>query len=264
MNYAGFWIRFSAFIIDILALLPVSLIYALFAEENYGFAYLLSLVVGWLYSALFESGGWQATPGKRVLGIKVTDLYGSRISFGRASGRHFAKYITGFTLGIGYLMILWTERKQALHDKIAGTLVILGRRGSVPLQNDNLRDDNKTKVIFTGPSQSSSASRWILAGFDSSGHVVRIGFDFDDPRLYGAGLVIGRDSISSDIHIKDSSISRRHARLFKRNDDVWLEDLESTNGILINGVSLPQGESAPLMLKGTLTLGGIIFTIGKD
>lgn len=264
MNYAGFWIRFSAFIIDFLVLLPLSAIYAIFAEENYPFAYLLSLAISWLYAASFESGKWQATPGKRVLGIRVADIHGSKISFARASGRHFARYLTGLTLGLGYLMILWTIRKQALHDKIAGTIVILGQADGLNFKNENLSYSNQTEVIFTGSGPASSVSRWILAGFDSGGHVVRIGFDYDDPRLYGAGILIGRDSNHSDLHIQDGSISRRHARLFKKNNDIWLEDLESTNGILINGVPLKKGESAPLMLKGTLTLGGIIFTIGRD
>jgi uncharacterized RDD family membrane protein YckC len=59
-----------------------------------------------------------------ALGLKVIDLYGNRISFARATGRHFAKYISGVILGIGYIMAGFTERKQALHDMIAGTLVI--------------------------------------------------------------------------------------------------------------------------------------------
>ena len=70
-----------------------------------------------------ESSSRQATVGKMALGLKVTDLEGRRISFARASGRHFAKYISGMILLIGYIMAGFTERKQALHDMIAGTLV---------------------------------------------------------------------------------------------------------------------------------------------
>ena len=84
--------------------------------------------VGWLYFALMESSAKQATLGKLVLGVRVTDLSGNRIGFGRASGRFFGKILSGLILGIGYLMAAFTERKQGLHDLIAGTLVL--RRGS--------------------------------------------------------------------------------------------------------------------------------------
>ena len=78
----------------------------------------------WIYEASMESSARQATVGKMALALKVTDLEGRRISFARASGRHFAKYISGMILLIGYIMAGFTERKQALHDMIAGTLVV--------------------------------------------------------------------------------------------------------------------------------------------
>jgi uncharacterized RDD family membrane protein YckC len=70
-----------------------------------------------------ESSSYQATLGKMVCGMKVTDLSGNRISFERATGRHFAKYLSGLILCIGYIMVGFTERKQGLHDLLAGTLV---------------------------------------------------------------------------------------------------------------------------------------------
>jgi uncharacterized RDD family membrane protein YckC len=85
----------------------------------------LSVLVQWLYYTYLESGENQATWGKQALGIYVTDLQGNRISFGRASGRFFAKIVTGLIpLGIGYIMAGFTERKQALHDMIASCLVL--------------------------------------------------------------------------------------------------------------------------------------------
>lgn len=71
-----------------------------------------------------ESSAWQATLGKKILGLKVTDLAGNRISFARASGRFFGKILSGMILGIGFLMAGFTERKQALHDILAGCLVL--------------------------------------------------------------------------------------------------------------------------------------------
>jgi uncharacterized RDD family membrane protein YckC len=77
----------------------------------------------WLYFALQESSERHATIGKRALNIYVTDLQGRRISFGQATGRHFSKIISYLILCIGYMMAGFTEKKQGLHDMIAGTLV---------------------------------------------------------------------------------------------------------------------------------------------
>lgn len=83
----------------------------------------LNIVGVWLYFALQESSERQATIGKRALNIYVTDMYGRRISFGQATGRYFSKIISSLILGIGYIMAGFTEKKQGLHDMIAGTLV---------------------------------------------------------------------------------------------------------------------------------------------
>jgi uncharacterized RDD family membrane protein YckC len=96
-----------------------------------GFVFLAvtaSLLVTWLYHALMESSEWQATVGKRMFGLVVTDMAGRRVSFGRASGRHFGKIITNMVPAfIGYIMAAFTEKRQALHDMIAGCLIL--RRG---------------------------------------------------------------------------------------------------------------------------------------
>lgn len=84
----------------------------------------IAIGVQWLYEALLTSSTWQATVGKRAFNLKVTDEGGNRISFERATGRFFAKFISNFTVGIGYIMAAFTARKQALHDMIAGTLVM--------------------------------------------------------------------------------------------------------------------------------------------
>ncbi|MCP4594074.1 MAG: RDD family protein [bacterium] len=77
-----------------------------------------------LYSVWLESSSWQATPGKRIMGLKVVDLHGQRIGFGAASWRNLAKGLSMLTFGVGYLMPLWSSRRQALHDKVTGCLVI--------------------------------------------------------------------------------------------------------------------------------------------
>jgi len=152
VEYAGFWVRFLAFLIDnavmgigfVLILIPLIFLTGLggFIGEIhpnedmkdvgifmlFGLLFLaatVSLLLTWLYHALMESSEWQATLGKKVLGLVVTDMAGRRVSFGRATGRHFAKIITNMVPAfIGYIMAGFTERKQALHDMIAGCLVL--------------------------------------------------------------------------------------------------------------------------------------------
>ncbi len=89
-----------------------------------GFVMIISLLFTWAYFAMMESSAWQGTVGKKVMGIQVTDLNGSRISLGRATIRLAVKaFLSGWFL-IGYIMAFFTQRKQGLHDLIAGTLVL--------------------------------------------------------------------------------------------------------------------------------------------
>jgi uncharacterized RDD family membrane protein YckC len=135
-GYGGFWRRFTAAAAD--AVLINVLVDAVldgvraWAEPPRGVFGLrtgVKLVVAWLYVAGMECSPLQASIGKLALGLRVTDLQGGRVSFGRATLRHWSKLLSGpFTLGLGYLMIAFSRRKQALHDRIAGCLVV--RRGA--------------------------------------------------------------------------------------------------------------------------------------
>jgi len=84
----------------------------------------LGIIISFFYYVILETSPKQGTFGKQIVGIKVTDLEGNRITAGRAIGRWFAKFLTGCTLGIGLLMPLFTEKKQTLHDMIAGCLAL--------------------------------------------------------------------------------------------------------------------------------------------
>lgn len=121
-TYAGFWERFGAAFLDGLLLGILQFIMRFFIEENLNSV--LNIVLGWLYYATMESGPSQATLGKKALGIKVTNLAGGPITFGQATGRYFGKILSALILLIGYLMMLWDDKKQTLHDKMAGTLVV--------------------------------------------------------------------------------------------------------------------------------------------
>jgi uncharacterized RDD family membrane protein YckC len=155
MQYGGFWVRFVAYLVDGLILgIPYGIIVAVMIAMFGGIAAiqrpssppadpaammammapifsalilagLFSLIVGWLYFALMESSARQATLGKSLMSLRVTNGEGRRLSFGHATGRYFAKIISGMIpLAIGYIMAGFTAKKQALHDFIAGTLVL--------------------------------------------------------------------------------------------------------------------------------------------
>ena len=134
-GYAGFWKRFAAAIIDVFILMVagfmiggfVGLIFGLLTGTSEGTGTLGSIVgiiLNWLYFAIMESSSKQGTLGKMALGIKVTDLSGDAISFGRATGRYFGKIISTIIILVGYLMVAFTAKKQALHDMMAGCLVV--------------------------------------------------------------------------------------------------------------------------------------------
>jgi uncharacterized RDD family membrane protein YckC len=127
-KYGGFWLRLVASILDgIIVNLAISVIGAALASSADGGATvvgLLTLFGNWLYFALMEAGPWQATIGKRVLGLMVVDDHGRPISFGRATRRYWGKLVSTVILGIGFILAAFTSRKQALHDMMAGTLVV--------------------------------------------------------------------------------------------------------------------------------------------
>ena len=123
--YATFWKRFAAHNIDLLIVnVPMYYFDRVVLHDNLYFAFYWGIVVSWLYRALQESGHDMATIGQRALQIKVTDLHCKQITFARATGRHFGKWISSIILFIGYFEMLWDDKSQTLHDKMAGTLVI--------------------------------------------------------------------------------------------------------------------------------------------
>ena len=155
IDYGGFWLRFLAYLIDgavitlgsFVVAIPLvfltgigPLLSQIHPEEDLndaGFWWIMaviflvatvSLAVTWLYHALMESSEWQATLGKKVLDLVVTDMAGRRVSFWRATGRHFAKIVSNMIYPFGHVMAGFTQQKQALHDMIAGCLIL--RRGS--------------------------------------------------------------------------------------------------------------------------------------
>jgi uncharacterized RDD family membrane protein YckC len=159
IHYGGFWIRFVASLVDGLVVsIPTCILFLVIIGITGGataahfhaifngdpdaasqkiveilpaligiivWFILLSFAIQWLYYAMMESSEWQATVGKKILHLQVTDMFGNRLTFGRATGRYFGKVVNQFIpLAIGFIIAGFTEKKQALHDFIAGTVVV--------------------------------------------------------------------------------------------------------------------------------------------
>ena len=152
-DFAGFWLRFVAFIIDsiILSVVYLILLQPLFAfllpvkydgwsefepvgdatfhtmwptGSYLGYAELALFVTVILYHSLMESSKYQGSLGKLALELKVTDADGERLNFGKALLRNMAKVASSLTMLIGYIMAGLTSKKQALHDILANTLIV--------------------------------------------------------------------------------------------------------------------------------------------
>lgn len=143
VRYATFWERFGAFIIDSVIVTVIGIVVgAVFGGFMGGYmgargaspeeisnaavlpGYIIGMFINFIYYTAMESSARQATFGKSAVGLIVTDLNGNRISFGQATGRYLGKIISGLMLGIGYIIIGFTDRKQGLHDIMAQTLVV--------------------------------------------------------------------------------------------------------------------------------------------
>ena len=142
-KYAGFWIRAAATVIDGFVIFGISVAGAAAfgaaglltdaAPEAAAAGYYIAwILASWLYYAVCESSSKQATLGKRAVGIVVTDTSGRALTFGRASGRAFAKWLNAFTLGIGWIVVAFSRKKRGLHDFVAGTFVVQHSRKAGP------------------------------------------------------------------------------------------------------------------------------------
>ena len=137
LQYARFSSRALAAIIDLfilnftLAIIQMPLVGLVMSRLNTAtilLATLAPIIIGGaltlFYSVWLESSSWQATLGKKLLGLRVTDLQGSRITFWKSTSRNFGKTFSSLILGVGYLMPLWSPKRQTLHDRMARCLVI--------------------------------------------------------------------------------------------------------------------------------------------
>lgn len=145
VKYASFWLRFLAFVIDMLIVLVIQLVLLIpfigiiGYEMSYtglgdisegtiltlGFGlYLTFMLISWLYFALFHASSTHATIGKMIVGIKICHAHSRDLSFSRTSLRYVSKYMSFAILLIGFVIAAFTPKRQALHDFIANTIVI--------------------------------------------------------------------------------------------------------------------------------------------
>lgn len=118
MVYSGFWRRFVAMLLDcLIVLIPTALFGTLIPYAG-------GLIFGLIYKPVFEASALKATPGKAMLGMIVVSETGERLTIKQSYIRYFVSILSGFVLCIGYLMNLFTAKRQTLHDMIAECVVI--------------------------------------------------------------------------------------------------------------------------------------------
>ncbi len=132
-NYAGFWIRFLAYFIDLILVSIANLMVSAavvgidtMSDPTKGSTLqtAISIILPLLYFSLMQSSNKQATLGKMAVGVKVVNENGGVISFPQAIGRYLSKILSTIILFIGFIMVGFDSRKQALHDKIAKTFTV--------------------------------------------------------------------------------------------------------------------------------------------
>jgi uncharacterized RDD family membrane protein YckC len=142
-GYGGFMARLGAVIIDAIVMQAITLVIVAMLvtlanhsekgrpktqDDVIGLWMTLMIFVGffvrWLYPAMMIRRSMQATLGKMVFGLKVTDVRGNQIGFWRATGREFSKFFSALPFCLGYFMVEWNSESRALHDYIAGTIVV--------------------------------------------------------------------------------------------------------------------------------------------
>ncbi len=118
MIYAGFFRRFVALIIDSLIIFIPSWI------AGVAIPFVGAVAINFLYSVILESSSAKSTPGKFLMGIIVLDENGQQLSFSKSCIRYFMKFVSGMIMMIGYLIQFFTVKRQALHDIVAGAVVV--------------------------------------------------------------------------------------------------------------------------------------------
>lgn len=118
---ADFPLRFGAMLIDIIILMIPCILLIYYAKI---IGVILSFILGWAYYALLESSSLQGTIGKFALKLEVTDLEGAPLSLPQATKRYLAHILSILTLGAGFVILAFNDKKQAVHDLLTDCMVL--------------------------------------------------------------------------------------------------------------------------------------------
>lgn len=299
MNYAGFWKRALANFIDYTLLIPATvwlnyqsflLVFERGLEFSFNIYYYLNIGLLWLYFAIFHTGKWQATPGKRLIGIYLTGSDGGKPTAAAVNLRFFyqifplfltiliLEYVSalqdradsdlliiliGIAFGlfllhfVQYILAGVTAQKQTLYDLFAKTLVLNGRPDSVSESSF----EGMGRVGVSSSETSGGAKQLVLAGFDSDGNVVRLAADLARIQCANTIIRLGRDSVMCDFAINDATVSRAHALLRIDYDNILVEDLGSSNGTRVNAALLKPNNPITLRSGDTLEFGTVKLSV---
>lgn len=160
--YAGFVRRAGAAFLDaFLVSLPGAVAHSLgYSIADVWLSFAAEMGLWLIYFGAFTASAWQATPGKRWFGIKVTDLSGRRIGIGRSLARVLASVLSWVALFAGYLLALLTPRRQALHDLMAGTVVV-----NADLQPGSLPPDRQVMPLTRHAMASAAAWMFLFLAY---------------------------------------------------------------------------------------------------
>ncbi len=183
MNYGSIGKRLVALLIDSFLTYVIGVALIIWTGAWYfGFS---SVLISAAYFILFEGGKWKATPGKKLMGLVVTDENGFGIDYGQAALRFLGRLLNTVTLGIGYLIALFDDKNRTLHDHLAKTLVLEGESSSAG-------------------SVSAGASGHSVVGV--TGELAGMRFP-----ITGNGIMIGRDEVTCQVVLRRSAgVSRLH------------------------------------------------------
>lgn len=287
-RYAGFWRRFWARLLDMILLAggEYVIFYVLWVGTSYdldGFGYFLFLsLLYWIFFASFHASPLRATPGKLALGIKVVDLNGERIRFGRALARGLAEYLSALLLMIGYIMAAFTDRKQGLHDFVADTLVIRTRGLTIiPSEKDRVSTppEPTPKIVSTTSvedavnqhpdrvplkAEVADNERWTLAGFAEDGRVQRIQITLAELRSAGGVVRFGRDPNRCPLVLSDNTVSGVHGQFRSQHGSLEVSDSGSTNGTWVNQQPVTPHTWVRLVDGDQLLVGGTELRVFHD
>lgn len=248
MNYGDLGKRIVAAIIDsVIRGLIGTIIYALFWVMSGGNPFAIGamfavgsgvvIVADWLYIILLEGGSWHATLGKRIMSLYVVGEDGRGISYSTAILRTLGKYLSGMIFGIGYIMGLFNNEKQCLHDMIARTYVVEGTpMNSIGINRGYGRRSKPVRGQFEAMPE--------IVGV--SGPLAGMIYQIDEN-----GLLLGRDTISCQVVLPSSQgrVSRNHCFVtYNPMSGMFvLNDRNSTHGTyLANGTRVHYSQPAAL------------------